>query len=192
MSFVRNFLAMVGLVFIILLGFLVYQAKDKLQGFDEGAAEVYLNMIDKLLDSKNAAESMVWKVPVEDGLSPGDIEDAMFSVATERNLAIVSQLPLGEDIVLKTGKPYRFVKLYTFCRSRTAAIMMDYSDAFSAYMPCRIALVEDKSGRYWLYSMDMDTMIYGGSPLPPELKKAAIEIKDIILEIMRRGAKGEF
>jgi len=38
----------------------------------------------------------------------------------------------------------------------------------------------------------MDMVIYGGSPLPPELKKEAVQVKEIILDIMNRGATGEF
>jgi hypothetical protein len=38
----------------------------------------------------------------------------------------------------------------------------------------------------------MDMMIYGGKPLPPDLKKEAIQVKDTMLDIMKRGASGEF
>lgn len=79
-----------------------------------------------------------------------------------------------------------------FCNALTAAKMLDYSDAFSAYLPCRITLLEDPDGQLWLYTLNMDLMVYGGKPLPPELKEEAIEVKDIILEIMNRGAEGDF
>lgn len=35
-------------------------------------------------------------------------------------------------------------------------------------------------------------MIHGGLPLPNELKKEALNVKKIILDIMTRGANGEF
>jgi hypothetical protein len=47
-------------------------------------------------------------------------------------------------------------------------VMVDHSDAFSAYLPCRIALIEDQKGEKWLYSLNMDMMIYGGVPLPQQ------------------------
>ena len=56
----------------------------------------------------------------------------------------------------------------------------------------RVTLLEDKSGALWLYSLNMDMMIYGGEPLPPELKSEAMRVKEIILDIMNRGAAGEF
>jgi len=44
----------------------------------------------------------------------------------------------------------------------------------------------------WIYSLNMDMMIYGGKPLPPALKEEALQVKTIILDIMQRGATGEF
>lgn len=70
--------------------------------------------------------------------------------------------------------------------------MVEYSDAFSAYLPCRIALVEDKQGKYALYSLNMDLMISGGKPLPADLLVEANKVKKTMREIMRRGASGEF
>lgn len=192
MGFIRNLLALVGLLTIVAAGYIGFQAKEKLQGFDPEAADVYLNMMEKLLETKNVAEATVWKVQVEEGLTPEDVEDAMLAVATEKNIANVGILPLSEDIEAKTEKPYRFVKIFLFCRSRTAGVMMDYSDAYSAYMPCRVTMIQDKRGRYWLYTVDMDMMIHGGAPLPPALLEHATAVKEEILEIMHRGAQGEF
>ncbi|MEW8046364.1 MAG: DUF302 domain-containing protein, partial [Candidatus Thiodiazotropha sp.] len=73
-----------------------------------------------------------------------------------------------------------------------AAKMLDYSDAYSAYLPCRITLIEDQQGKLWLTALNMDMMIYGGKPLPPDLKEEALLVKDYILDIMNRGATGEF
>ncbi|WP_245832134.1 DUF302 domain-containing protein [Solemya velesiana gill symbiont] len=79
-----------------------------------------------------------------------------------------------------------------FCNSLTAARMLDYHDAFSAYLPCRITLIEDKQGKLWLIALNMDLMIHGGEPLPPELKEEALQVKEMILDIMKRGAEGDF
>jgi hypothetical protein len=53
-------------------------------------------------------------------------------------------------------------------------------------------MVEDTDGKLWLYSLNMDAMIYGGKPLPAELKEEAEGVKEIILDIMKRGAEGDF
>jgi hypothetical protein len=38
----------------------------------------------------------------------------------------------------------------------------------------------------------MDMMIHGGTELPDELYEEATNVKEIILDIMNRGAAGEF
>jgi uncharacterized protein (DUF302 family) len=79
-----------------------------------------------------------------------------------------------------------------FCNPLTAAKMINYSDAYSAYLPCHISLVEDQEGKLWIYTLNMDMMIHGGESLPPELLEEANYIKETILDIMNRGATGEF
>jgi len=70
--------------------------------------------------------------------------------------------------------------------------MLEYRDQFSGFMPCRIALVEDKNGKLWLHSMNLDLMIYGGKELPADLKESAMRVRDTIRSIMDGAAKGEF
>ncbi|MFN2190167.1 MAG: DUF302 domain-containing protein, partial [Candidatus Promineifilaceae bacterium] len=113
-------------------------------------------------------------------------------VANEHNMSNVGELPLSKDIEAKKGKSYRVVKIFLFCNSLTAARMLDYSDAYSAYLPCRITMIEDQEGKLWLIALNMDMMIYGGEPLPTELKEEALKVKEYILDIMKRGATGEF
>jgi uncharacterized protein (DUF302 family) len=196
-----NLLALAGLAIVagiiwvaVTYGFGLQNFKDlaNLKHFDPKAAEVYVDMTKSLLASGNGAEATVWKVPVEEGLSAEDVEDAMRSVANERNFKNVGELPLSEQVAAMTGKDQRFWKIYMFCDPLTASKMIDYSDAFSAYLPCRIALVEDKTGQLWLYTLNMDMMIHGGTELPDELYEEATKVKEIILEIMNRGAAGEF
>jgi len=70
--------------------------------------------------------------------------------------------------------------------------MADYNDVYTSFMPCRIAVVEDPKGKLWLHTLNLDLMIYGGKPLPPELKEGAIKVRDTILAIMQGAAHGEF
>jgi uncharacterized protein (DUF302 family) len=160
--------------------------------FDENAPVVYLSLIKNILQTGNAAEATAWKVPVAEGLSVSDVEDAMKLVANEHNIKNVGELPLSQQIEAMTGNSFRYMKIFMFCDALSAAKMVSYNDAYSAYLPCRITLLEDKTGKLWLYSLNMDLMIYGGDPLPPALKSEALGIKETILDIMRRGSRGEF
>ena len=192
---------MVGLVIVAGIIWLATNSNFGVQGlksvgnfaqFDPKASEVYLTLTKNLLQSGNAAEATVWKIPVADGLSAEDVEQTMSFVANEHNIKNVGELPLSEQVAAMTGEPQRFWKIYMFCNPLTAAKMIEYSDAFSAYLPCRISLVEDKTGKFWIYTLNMDMMIHGGKALPPELYEEANQIKDTILDIMNRGASGEF
>ena len=103
----------------------------------------------------------------------------------------MGELPLSDQVKLETGKDQRFLKIYQFCNPQTAMKMVDFSDAFSAYLPCRISLIQDKQGKLQLYSLNMDMMIHGGKTLPPELLKEAQGVQEIIVGIMKQGATGE-
>jgi uncharacterized protein (DUF302 family) len=196
-----NLLALTGLALIAGLiwiamtyGFGVQDVKNlkNLGSFDPMAPQVYMDMTKSLLATGNGAEATVWKRPVAEGLSAEDVEETMRFVANEHNFKNVGELPLSDQVAAMTGEDQRFWKIYMFCNPLTAAKMVDYSDAFSAYLPCRIALVEDMTGQLWLYTLNMDMMIHGGSELPAELFEEANQVKDIILDIMNRGAEGEF
>lgn len=190
-----NLLALIGLLLVAGMIYMATQLGENLtnlRSFDSKAPEVYLDMAEKLIETGNAAEATVWKVPVQEGLGWEDVEQTMRFVANEHNIKNVGELPLSEQVATMTGKPQRFLKIYMFCNPLTAANMFDYSVAFSAYLPCRISLIEDPQGKLWLYTLNMDMMIYGGETLPEALKQEAIGVKDTILDIMNRGATGEF
>ena len=191
----RNLFALIGFAVVVagIYGAVKFApVLDQLNAFDERAGDVYLEMVEKVIKTGNAAEATVWKIPVEEGLTVEDVEETMRFVANEHNIKNVGELPLSAQVALQTGKDVRFAKIYMFCNPQTAVNMMSYSDAFSAYLPCRIALIEDKQGKLQLYALNMDAMLYGGHPLPAELMKEAEGVKDIMLDIMKRGAEGDF
>ena len=91
-----------------------------------------------------------------------------------------------------TDKEQRLLTIYQFCDPIIGTKMVDYSDAFAAFFPCRISMVEGKDGKIALYSANMDMMIYGGKTLPEDLYKDAVAVKETMLDIMKRGAEGDF
>lgn len=191
----RNLFSLIGFVVIVLAIYGAIKLGPMMQtfdSFDERAIDVYSEMMTKVLETGNAAEATVWKVPVNEDLSAEDVEETMKFVANEHNIKNVGELPLSAEVEAMSGKKSRFFKIYMFCNAMTAAMMLEYSDSYSAYLPCRVSLVEDKQGKLWLYSLNMDAMIYGGTPLPAALKEEAIGVKTIILDIMNRGAEGDF
>ena len=191
----RNLLAIVGLVAVIAVGYAMVKLQPAITVFNEfedNAADVFTDMGVKLVESGNMAEASIWKVPVAEGMTADEVEETMKFVANEHNFKNVGEMPLYKEVEAMSGEAYRYVKIFMFCNALTAARMLDYNDAFSSYLPCRITLIEDKEGKLWLYTLNMDGMIYGGRPLPAELKEEAENVKEIILDIMNRGATGEF
>ncbi len=191
----RNLFALIGVVAVvaaIVVAVKMAPMKQVFDSFDDKAIDVYSEMMGKILETGNAAEATVWKVKVNDDLTAADVEETMRFVANEHNIKNVGELPLSKQIEAMSGKKSRYLKIFMFCNALTAAQMLEYSDAYSAYLPCRISMVEDKQGQLWLYSLNMDAMIYGGTPLPPALKEEAEGVKEIILDIMNRGAEGDF
>ncbi len=195
MGFIKNILAIIGLIALIGGGFAYSKFKgelDALNALDPGAKKVYLDMWTKLKETGTSADATVWKRALDEGVSAEDAAEAMSSVATELNIKAVGILPLSKEVEAKTGKKQRLLTIYQYCNPLTAMTMVEYSDAFSAYLPCRVSMVEDKKGQIWLYALDMDMMIYGGKTLPDKLLKEATTVKDVILKIMDAGATGEF
>lgn len=207
MNFIRNLLAIIGLLAIVGGGYAyskfggmmaqmgsvdIAAEKAAFEQLDPKAKDVYLNMWNKLKETGNSADATVVTYPLKDGVSPQDAEEAMKMVANEHNIKAVGELPLSEQVKLETGQEQRFLKIFQFCNPQTAMKMVEYSDAFSAYLPCRIAMIEGKDGKYKLMALDMDMMIHGGKTLPPELHAEAKKVQEIITDIMQRGAAGDF
>ena len=154
--------------------------------------KVYMPMTNTLLDTGDITMASIVRVKVADDVSNEDVEEAMESIATAEGIRSVGMLPLSEMVELQTGEKQRFLKIYQYCSPRTAMVMVDHSDAFSAYLPCRLALIQDKEGQRWLYTLDMNAMIYGGAPLPGYLLEKAIEVQRVITAIQVGGAEGDF
>ena len=195
MGMIRNLLALIGLIAVVGGAYLASEWMPEYQAFkklDPGASDIYAELWSNLKESGITAEATVWKFPLEEDVSVDDAEEAMRSVANEYNIKNVGELFVSDQVAGMTGEKQRYLKIFQFCNPIIAMEMIDYSDAFSAYLPCRIALVEDKNGEHVLYALNMDMMISGGTTLPPELLDKALHIKNSIRTIMERGAAGDF
>jgi uncharacterized protein (DUF302 family) len=158
----------------------------------DAMSKAYIPMASKLLETGDITMASIKRVKVAEDVSNEDVEEALDSIATAESIRQVGKLPLSEMVELQTDKKQRFLKIFQYCSPRTAMIMVDHSDAFSAYLPCRIALIEDKSGQRWLYTLDMDFMIYGGAPLPKSLLKKALKVQKTMDALQQGGAEGDF
>ena len=192
MKLIRNLFALIGLLAVIAAAVAYFRVAPILSEFDEGFVGVYTQFAEKLLETGDPGVSMMWSVPVQEGLEPEDVIESLKSLATSRNFLFVGESPFYRQIEAITGEDYRYVNFLSFCDARVGKTMLEYRDSYSGFMPCRIAIVEDKQGKLWLHSMNLDLMIHGGKQLPPELKEAALKVRTILKEMMAGAAAGEF
>lgn len=192
MNLIRNLLAIFGLLALAALIAGAVIVGPRLAQFDPKFPKVYAEFAGKLLETGDPGVAMMWSVPVDAGLSTEDVVSSLKSLATSRNLLFVGESPFYKQVEAITGEDYRYVNFLSFCDARVGKEMLEYRDQYSGFMPCRIALVEDRDGKLAMYSMNLDLMIHGGRSLPPDLKQDAIDVRDKLLEIMRGAAAGEF
>jgi len=192
MKLIRNLLALIGLVAVLAILAVSIRLGPTLAEFDSRFLAVYQEFAGKLLKTGDPGVSMMWSVPVDAGLSAEEVVESMKSIAVSHELLFVGESPFYKQVRAITGEDYRYVNFLSFCDAQVGKKMLEYRDHYSGFMPCRIALVEDKNGRLRMYSMNLDLMIHGGKELPEDLKADAIRVRENIKAIMEGAAKGEF
>ncbi len=137
------------------------------------------------------AVAATWERKAKPGVTVADIEGAFASVAAEDNIKSVGELHLSKELEARSGKPEKFLKVYSYCDPATARAMVDFSPNMAAFLPCRITVLE-KDGGLWIYTMNMDMLTTMGRKLPPELKARVARVRDTVWKMLERGSKGEF
>ena len=132
----------------------------------------------------------VVKMPLEKDVSMDAAVEAMKIRANKLNFKLVAEMPLSKQIEAM-GEKSRRMEIYQFCDALTAKKMVEYDINFSAYLPCRIALVEDAQSQAWLVMMNLDMFIQGAKLSAP-LQAEAIKVRNTLTEIMQAGAKGDW
>ncbi len=192
MRTLRNLLVIIGLLTVLGGGFLLYHIWSATRNFDPDAFKLYGEFISKLIKTQDLADAFVWAVPVDEGIEVEDLKESMKSLAVARNFLFVNDSPFYKQVEAVTGQPFRHVSFMQFCDVRVGMKMLNYNNAYSAFMPCVISVVEDRDGRLWLYAMNMDFLIHGAKELPRDLKESALKVRRIMREIMEGAASGEF
>ena len=87
------------------------------------------------------------------------------------------------------------LEFFSFCDLITMRMIVDYVPEFIAFLPCRIAVIEDAEGAIWLVTLDWDVRWLDTSPNPnrisPELRERAISVRERIETIMEAAANGD-
>ena len=131
----------------------------------------------------------VIKKKLDEGVALEDAVESMKLRANILNIQLVAELPLSKQLKAM-GKTSQHISIYQFCDPLIAQKMVEYDINFAAYLPCRISLVEDKSGQAWLVMMNLD-MLLQDPGLQPDLKKSALRVRNTLMEIFEAGISGD-
>jgi len=132
----------------------------------------------------------VLKMPLDKGVSVNDARASINLKAEELNMKKVGYLPVSDELKARGLKPPH-LEIFQFCNPEDAMKMVQYNTLYSAFMPCRMALVEDENGGLWLQMLNLD-MIIDKYPLPEDLRRIAVKINGQMLQILTAGVKGSF
>jgi uncharacterized protein (DUF302 family) len=192
MNLIKNVFAAIGAVIVV--GMLFVYTKfdlgtriDQASKLDPNAMGLFMAMGDKVLTTGNAAESMIRRVKINDDVEMEDVVESLKSVAGEHNL-----LTVGDSLMANGQNGAKYIRILSFCNPSIAKQFIKHSMAYIAFMPCRMAIVEDEKGGKWIYTMDLGLMISGGHPLEPELLKLAKSIETAMHDMQDKAAEGDF
>jgi len=132
----------------------------------------------------------VLKISLKPGVSPEDAISSMMAKAVELNMRMVGHLHVSDEMRAR-GVDARRLEILQFCNPEDAVKMVEHNPIYAAYMPCRIAMVEDEKGIVWLMMLNLD-MIINKFPLPEDLRTLAITVNGQMLNIITAGSTGDF
>lgn len=131
----------------------------------------------------------VARVEIQPGVSFDDAVESLKLRANQHNLKFVGANPLYKEIEALTGKPAKRMEIFNFCDGLTAQKMIAANPLLIAFMPCRIALVEDAQGKRWVIAMMIDADLIRA--MPEDTRKNAERVMSAMKDIMRAASNGD-
>lgn len=129
------------------------------------------------------------RVQVQDSVSFDDAVESLKLRANQHNLKFVGVNMIYKEIESLTGKPAKRMEIFNFCDGLTANKMLAADPLMIAFMPCRIALLEDKDGKRWVISMMMDLDLI--KAMPDDTRKSAEQVMETMKDMMMAASKGD-
>jgi len=192
---IKSILSAIGGIVVIVVAYLAINfggMMGKVSSLHPEAMGYYMSMFEKVLDTGSSPDAMIRKVRINDDVSTEDALDLMREIATDNNFLVVGDAKMSINSSIKEGGK-RYIRILSFCAPSVAEEFIGYSEAFGAFMPCRILIVEDDEGNRWLMTMAMELMLYGGKPLPADMLKMALNVRGLMYGMMDAAAvDGEY
>jgi uncharacterized protein (DUF302 family) len=96
---------------------------------------------------------------------------------------------LYKEIEALTGKPAKRMEIFNFCDGIVAGKLLSIDPQMIAFMPCRIALVEDVKGARWVISMMMDVKMI--QAMPAGTRDSALQVMNSMKDMMVAASRGD-
>ena len=129
------------------------------------------------------------RIQVQDSVSFDDAVESLKLRANQHNLKFVGVNQIYKEIAALTGKPAKRMEIFNFCDGLTASKMLAADPQMIAFMPCRIALLEDMEGKRWVISMMMDVKLI--QAMPADTRKSAEQVMAAMKDMMVAASKGD-
>lgn len=129
------------------------------------------------------------RIQVQDSVSFDDAVESLKLRANQHNLKFVGANLIYKEIAALTGKPAKRMEIFNFCDGLTAGKMLAADPQMIAFMPCRIAIIEDMEGRRWVISMMMDIKMI--QAMPAGTRQSAEGVMAAMKDMMVAASRGD-
>ncbi len=129
------------------------------------------------------------RIQVQDDISFDDAVESLKLRANQHNLKFVGVNAIYKEIAALTGQPSKRMEIFNFCDGLTANKMLAADPMMIAFMPCRIAILEDAQGKRWVVSMMMDLKMI--KALPTDARQSAEKVMAAMKDMMVAASKGD-
>ena len=129
------------------------------------------------------------RIQVDDSVSFDDAVESLKLRANQHNLKFAGVSKVYKEIEALTGKTAKRTEIYSFCDGLTANKMLNADPLMVAFMPCRIAILEDAQGKRWVISMMIDIKML--ESMPEDARKSAEGVMTSMKDMMVAASKGD-
>ncbi len=144
---------------------------------------------------KDMINMMAAKKKAAEGLSFDEVVESLKLKGNELNMRFVGVSAPWRVIREIYDPKYPRVEIFSFCDLETLARILEYSPEFIVFIPCRIAVMEDRNGDIWLVTLDWDIRWLNTAPNPnrisEDLYNRAKSIRERMEKMMEAAANGD-
>jgi uncharacterized protein (DUF302 family) len=145
---------------------------------------------------RDAMSFMSTKYKAKDGLTFDDVVESMELRANSLNFKKVGHSPMWKDFQAVLGDmDAPRMEVFHYCDIAAGRAVLKAAPEAIAYLPCRIAIMEDANKAIWVITLDWDLAwldtVQGKMGIDSELAKFAKDINEKMDNIMRAAANGD-